>query len=145
MLSAFLSLIGIIPSALKTVDGITNAIANERIAGINATTDQERIASEERQKALEARRDVLITEATNPTSAKLNASMRFLLALGPLLILLKLMVWDKVVGSFAGCAGKPITIIGCSSFNTDPLDTNQWAVITAVIGFYFLYDTFRRR
>jgi hypothetical protein len=141
-----LSLLGLlIPGLLSTINGITNAIANERIAQLNAKTDQDRIESEERQKALEARRDVLVQEATNPASAKMNSLTRFLLALGPIAILLKLMVWDKVIGSFYGCANLPSSVIGCTTFNTDKLDTNQWAVVAAVTGFYFLYATFGKK
>jgi len=38
-------LLGLIPGLFSTVNGITNAIANERLALINAKTEQERIAA----------------------------------------------------------------------------------------------------
>ena len=133
-------LLGLLPGAFSTINGITNAIANERIAGLNAQTEQERIASQERVSALQAKRDIMIAESHSPW----NGLMRFILALGPAIILLKFFAWDKAIGSLAGCAGEAGQQLSCITFRTDPLDTNQWAVITAVIGFYFLYEGVRQ-
>ncbi len=87
------------------------------------------------------RRAVLVAEAGSRLAGGLNASMRFLLTLGPLLVLSKILIWDKVVGSFDGCAGSRGTLDVCSSYRTDILDTNLWWVITAVVGFYFVTST----
>lgn len=130
------SLLGLIPSALGTIDGITKAISNERIAATNAKTEQDRIAAQERAAALSAKRDLMIAEASR---SNVNAGMRVFLALGPAIILSKLFVWDKAIGPFFGCVGKD-TDDWCNLFVTDPLDANMWTVITAVIGFYFLYE-----
>jgi hypothetical protein len=139
MLTGILSLLGIVPSIMSTIDGITKAIADEKIAALTATTDQERIHAQERISALQSRQAVLIAESVNPAAGKANAYMRFLLALGPLGIELKLELWDKVIGSFVGCSG--VTAPGtCGMFITDPLDAHQWYTITAVIGFYFVAD-----
>lgn len=133
-----LALLGLLPAAFNTVNGITNAIANAKIAGINATTEQDRIAAQEQVAALEARRDVLVAESHSPW----NGLMRFMLALGPMVILNKFLVWDKVVGSFVGCAGPAGGAMDtCTTFRTDPLDPNMWWVITAVVGFYFVAET----
>lgn len=130
-----LDLISIIPNAFRTVDNITNAISNERIAKINAGTEEERIAADERIKALDARRSVLIAES----GARINMVMRVTLAAGPASFLLKVFLYDKVIGSLVGCAGSQPKGT-CTTFVTDPLDANLWGVITAVIGFYFLYE-----
>jgi hypothetical protein len=135
-----LALLAAIPSLLSglfgTVNSITNAISNERIAGINAKTEEEKVASGERVKTLEARRDLMIAEAG---TSRLNIYVRSCAAAGPVVFLLKVFIWDKVIGSFAGCSGRvdPGT---CKSFVTDALDPNLWGVITAVLGFYFLYE-----
>jgi len=51
----------------------------------------------------------------------------------------KFFAWDKTVGSLAGCAGEVgRTLAGCETFRTDALDANQWWVVIAVVGFYFL-------
>ncbi len=127
-------LLGLIPGAFKTINGITNAIANERLALISAKTDQERIDSQERINALQVRRDALIAK-----KSPLTDLIMFILALGPGVVLLKFFAWDKTVGSLSGCAGEAgRTLIGCETFRTDPLDANQWWVIIAVVGFYFL-------
>jgi hypothetical protein len=130
-------LLGLIPGAFNTINGITTAISNERIRKIDATTDQERIAADERIKSLQAKRDVLIAESG---SSKVNAFLRAALAAPVVVVLSKLYIWDKVVGSASGCAGPMGSALECATFRTDPLDTNQWAIITAVVGFYFLYE-----
>lgn len=116
------NLISLIPGLFNTVNGITNAIANERLALINAKTDQERIAAQERLNTLQTQRDVLVEDAKH---SQLDVGMRFFIALGPALYLNKIFIWDKVLGWGS----------------TDPLnESQQWTVITAVIGFYFLYS-----
>jgi hypothetical protein len=122
------SFITAIPSLISgvfgTIDGITSAISNERIAGINAQTTEERIASDERVKALAARRDVLIAESS---VSRANIMVRCLLA-GPVIVILwKIYVWDKALGQWTGG-------------HTDGLSSELWQVIMIQIGFYFLYE-----
>lgn len=121
------NLISLIPGLFNTINGITNAIANERIAVVNAKTDQERIAAQERLNTLQSQRDVLVEDAKH---SQLDTIMRFLIAIGPAAFLTKIFLWDKVIGSFTSD----------NVWKTDPLDPNLWGVITAVIGFYFLYS-----
>ena len=135
MLAILTAIPSLISGLFGTVNGITNAIANERIAMINAKTDAEKIGSQERIDALTQRRMVLIAE----NGSRINMIMRVILAAGPASVLLKIFLYDKVIGSFSGCAGRqpPGT---CVTFSTDPLDANLWQVITAVVAFYFLYE-----
>lgn len=138
-MGALLSILGIVPSILHTVDGIEAAISNEKIAAITATTEQERIRSQERINTLEARRDVLIAEAAK---SPWNARMRFFISIGPAWILFKMLAWDKGIGPFFGCVGH--TEEGtCGIFTTDPLDAHQWYAITAVICFYLVADAYK--
>jgi hypothetical protein len=135
----WLTLLGLIPDAFKTVNGITSAIANERLKKIQATTDQEKIAADERIQHLEAIRDVRMSKVENP----LTALMMFGYGVGPLVILTKIYVWDKTIGSLMGCAGEAGQAASCATFRTDPLDPNLWWVITAQIAFYFLAKTLK--
>lgn len=126
----------LISGLFGTVNNITNAITNEKIAALNATTDQERIGSQERISALEDRRAVMIAEA--PLS-RMNIIVRTFLGFPAGVVIWKLLVWDKVIGSFVGCSGR--TLPGtCQSFNTDQFDDNQWKIIFIVVSFYFLYE-----
>lgn len=100
---------------------ITDKIVDLQVKKADAKTEQERISADERTKALEARRDVMMAEGA---LGWLNPAMRFALAVGPAVFLLKVFIWDKVLKLGA----------------TDPLDSNLWQVVIAVIGFYFLYD-----
>ncbi len=128
-------LISIIPNAFKTVDNITNAIANERIALISAKTNEEKIHAQERIDTLSQRRQVLIAEAG---VSRLNIIMRSTMAFSVTVVLAKLLIWDKVIGSLAGCSGAPAGT--CGIFTTDPFDDNQWRIILAVVSFYFITE-----
>lgn len=116
-------MISILSAIFKFFDPIariTDKIVDLQIKKADAKTEQERIAADERSKALEAKRDVMIAEA----GLGLNAYMRTAIAIGPAIYLLKIFIWDKVLK------------LG----STDALDANLWQVVIAVIGFYFLYD-----
>ena len=114
-------LLSLIPGVFQTINGITTAIANERIAQLSATTQQEQIASQERIDTLQAQRDLFISESSH---SSLDAWIRAFIAIGPSVYLTKIYIYDKVLGFGS----------------TDPLDTNLWSVTMAVIGFYFLYS-----
>lgn len=120
-----------LPSLLSglfgTVNGITNAIANEKIAALTATTDRDRIAAQERVNSLSVQRDVLVADAAH---SKLDLYIRSLIALGPASYLLKIFLWDKVLATW-------------TNGSTDPIDANLWTVVMVVLGFYFVTTTAR--
>ena len=116
-------LLGLIPGLLTTVNGITTAISNERIAKINAVTDQEKVVIDERIKTLEAQRDVLIADSTH---SNLDLNMRTILAAGPAFILGKVFIWDKGFAWYDA---------------STTISPDLWNVIMVTIGFYFLHNT----
>jgi hypothetical protein len=126
-------LLSLIPGLFTTINGITTAISNERIALINAKTDQEKNAIQERINVLNNQRDVLVADSQR---SSVDIYIRALIALVPAIVLYKLMVWDKVIGSFWHCNNNDS--FECQIFNTDKLDPNMWWVILGVVGFYFL-------
>jgi len=117
-------LLGLIPSAFSSIKDITSAISNERIAAIGASTKKEQIAAEERANALSSQRDVLIAQSSH---SNLPVYIGAGFAVGPMVYLNKIFIYDKVMG------------IG----STDPLDPNLWTVVTIVLGGYFLYSGLR--
>lgn len=127
---------GLISGFFGTINGITKALSDAKIEQIRATTQEEKIHADERVRTLEGRRDLMIAEST---TSKLNIYVRSAIALGPASVLLKIFLWDKVVGSFAGCAGRQLPGT-CQTFLTDSLDPNLWQVVMVVLGFYFLYE-----
>ncbi len=122
------SLPALISGAFGTITGITNAISNEKIALITATTQEEQIAANERIDALRQRRDVLIADAAH---GSLDIWIRSIIAIGPALYLFKIFVIDKVFGFIFHTT-------------TDTLDPNLWNVVMVVLGFYFLSETSTR-
>lgn len=127
---------GFFSGMFGTINGVTKALGDAKIAAINAGTAQEKIHADERVSMLQARRDVLIGEANS--GSRLNLIIRSLFALGPLSVVLKLYVWDKVIGSLVGCSQAATGT--CGAFTTDPLDENGWKVISVVLGFYFVSE-----
>lgn len=115
------ALLELIPGAFTTLNGITSAISNAKIAAINATTEQERISAQERVSTLQAQRDVLIADTAH---SNIDLWVRTGVAIGPSVYLAKIFIYDKVLG------------LG----STDPLDPNLWQVVMVVLGFYFLYS-----
>lgn len=118
---------------------ITDDLTNVQIAKVNATTEQEKADLSRQEQELHDKRAVLIAEA----GSRINAIQRCLLAAGPTVVLLKLLVWDKSIGPFFGCVGH-VPAGTCKMFTTDALDPNLWWVVTAVIGFYFLAGALKR-
>ena len=113
--------LGFLASIAAPLASITGKLADARVAQARAATDKEKIHSDERVKMLEARQAVLISEGS---FTRVNAWVRFGLTVGPMCYLNKIFIFDKALK------------LG----STDPLDTNLWGVVIAVISFYFLYD-----
>lgn len=137
---SFAGILGLITGLAGPISNAVASITNLKQAQVVAQSDKDRQLINQQIQEAEARKAVLIAEAGNRVAGALNASMRFSIASFAAILLGKLLVWDKVIGSFAHCAGRNGNLPGCETFTTDALDTNQWWVITAVIGFYFLYD-----
>lgn len=121
-------MLGFLIGLIDPVSKITQAIVQARVETAKAATDQERIASEERIKALEARRDVIVAEAP---LTRINAYLRASIGAWVSFLLGKILVWDKALGQWTG--GK-----------TDALSPELWQVVTIVLGFYFLSETAAR-
>lgn len=112
----------VIPGLFTTINGITTAISNEKIKSIEAKTDQDRIAADERVHTLEAQRDVLLagygqSKAQIYIQTFIGAAVAFTVA--------KLLVWDKALGDW-------------THGHTDPLGDDLRWVLMSTIGFYFL-------
>lgn len=88
-----------------------------------AKSDAERAAADVKIKRLEAMAQVQASEA----GSRINAIMRAALAGAVVVIVWKLLVWDKALGQWT--AGR-----------TEALSDLDRQIILAVIGFYFLYE-----
>jgi hypothetical protein len=132
MFSGLIGLLTAVPGLLSglfgTINGVTTALANEKLAAITATTQAAKIAADERVQTLQQRRDVLIADAAH---GSLDIWIRSIIAIGPAVYLFKIFVFDKTLGFLFHTS-------------TDPLDDNLWNVIMVVLGFYFLSETSTR-
>lgn len=121
MLAAILKLIGI------GLPAIVAEIAKERTKQLDAKTEQEKIASEERIKVLEAKKDVIIKSHDD----RLNNIVRLLWAAPFIVYVWKLLLWDKVMGWGS----------------TDGLSPTLEYILWTILGGYFLLsgiDRFKR-
>jgi hypothetical protein len=109
---------------INPIAGVAAEIAKYKAAALNATTDQASIAAQERVKALEARRDVMVAES----GSRINLFIRAGFALPFVIYNAKLVIWDKVLA------------LG----STDPLSPELYNVQLATIGFYFLHSIVAR-
>lgn len=112
---------------INPLSAIAGKIADYKIVEAKAETDQERIHAQERIKALEAKRDVLVAEANMPG----NIIMRAWLAFPPSVVVAKILIWDKALGQW-------------THGHTDALDPNLWWLVMAVYGFYFVQQITNR-
>jgi hypothetical protein len=120
MLATILSFVtGFFP----TINGITAAISNEKIALINAKTAEESTHANERILQFQAQRDLMIAEQGKPITW--DGVLRTFITIGPAAFLFKVFMWDKVLGAW-------------THGSTDPLDPNLWLVVQVVLGFYFV-------
>ena len=142
----FFSILGLLTGLAGPLAQITGKITDLKLAQVQAKSNTERAEIDQRIEEAHDRKAILVAEAGQRIAGTINASMRFILALGPAVLLSKIFVWDKVMGSFYGCAGNQGQLDpSCNVFRTDPLDPYLWGVVTAVIAFYFAYDMMMKR
>lgn len=121
-------ILGFITGMAGPISAAVSKLTDLNIAKVQASTDAEKLHID--AQIAEAHDRVMVLQAE--AGSRVNAIIRAMLALGPMIFLWKVFVWDKVVGSFAGYT-KDI-------FTTDALDSNLWSVVIAVLSFYFIYD-----
>lgn len=103
---------------------ITKELIDWQVKKQDAKTEQERIAADERIKALEARRDVILQAQKDPY----ERWIRILWAIPMLLYTWKLVVWDKILEWGA----------------TDNLSPELWNIFMIILAGYFV-DTVVKR
>lgn len=142
-------MLGIFMALINPVSAIINKVLDLQQKKVDAQTEQEKNQIQEEIDALKARRDVLIAESGDRTNRLMRA---WGLAMPAAIIMWKLLVWDKGVGSLVGCSGDTTSaaairrlgeeyVRSCMKYTTDALDPNLWWFVGAVAGFYLLTST----
>src|SRR5437868_3595020 len=101
----WLSILGLLTGLAGPLVNLAGRITDLQIAKVGASTDKEKALIDQQIEEAHDRKAILIAEAGNRVAGAINASVRLFLALPSGIILWKLLVWDKVLGSFKGCAG----------------------------------------
>lgn len=141
MLGTVLALItGLGPSVLHLGDQITQY----KIQKNNTESQREKNKIDQQIQEANARRDVIVAESGNRVAVIMKGIARAAIIAGPISYLLKISLWDKVIGSFVGCSQHHATPGSCVSFATDSLNINLDAtsasIIAAACAFYLMYD-----
>lgn len=140
-LSIISSLLGFGTTVATTISGITAAISNQHIALINATTEQDKNVILGNIAQLQAQQAVLVADSQR---SNFDIYVRSALGVSVLAIIVKLLIWDKVIGSLMGCVGKAGEAASCLIFNTDKLSDHDWWLIVTVVGFYTISTVFKK-
>lgn len=111
-------MLGWLLKIINPISSITKQIIDWKVKQANAQTEQERIKAEVEIATLEAQKQVLLAEQTNP----FTRMVRPLWAFAFIIYTWKVVVWDKVLGWGV----------------TDPLDANMWGLMMVIAGAYFI-------
>lgn len=144
----FATILAFITGLAGPLSTIASKIIDLQEAKINATSAEKKDKITQQIEESHDRRSEIIAQAGDRLATIVTNVARFALTIPTVIVLNKLMVWDKVVGSIEGCSGNsiyPSPEFSCYMFNTDPLSTNEWFAIGAVLAFFFSYDIFMKR
>lgn len=130
-----------------TITSIGKQIGDYKIQKGQTESAREKQKLDQQIAEAHDRRDVIVAEAGNRLAVFMKGIVRGLIIAGPLSYILKISLWDKVIGSFVGCSAKyagfqPMGY--CYTFVTDSLNINldatTGAILSAAIAFYLMYD-----
>lgn len=135
-------ILAIITGLGPTVLSLGGKIADYKIQKNNTESQREKNKIDQQIEEAHVRRDMYVAEAGNRVAVIMKGIARGLIIAGPVSVLLKITLWDKVVASFNGCAGRFAAshMADCSSFVTDTIDPIAWTVMAGAIAFYLGYD-----
>jgi hypothetical protein len=136
------SFLGFLTGLAPMLTQVANNITDLQKMKVRAASDTELAEINRKIEEAHDRRAIVVAEAGHRVGVILNGGMRAIMALPVAIFLWKWLVWDKVMGAFAHCAGKYGAGMPdrCATYITDPLDGNTWLIILGVSGFYFAYD-----
>lgn len=115
---------GIFQSISQTINGITKAISDQKIAQINATSDVEKTKIQANIDQLQAQKDVLLSN-NQAGIGWLDEALRIGFAAPFIVYLNKAVLWDKVIGKWP-------------EFTTDPLSDALTYTLYAILGYLFV-------
>lgn len=118
-----LTILGFLTGLAGPLATIAGKILDHKTALAQAQSDDERNRLNAAIEELHSQQAVLVAEA----GSRLNAIIRGLMAAPVAILLWKLLVYDKALGQWTGG-------------HTDPLGSDLWKIVAAVIAFYFIYD-----
>lgn len=142
-------ILGFVTGLAGPISAVINRITELKIKQAETAGNIEKQKIDQQIAEAEGRKALLLAEAGQRVAGTLNATFRMIMAIPALIVLYKLIIWDKIVGSYYGCSGNAARDAdgireACQTFLTDPLDAYQWSFIGAVTAFYFAYDMFAR-
>jgi hypothetical protein len=117
----WITILSLFGTGLKS---LTNDLVNARLKVLDAKTEQEKIAAQERVSTLEAKKEIILQGQKD----KVERWIRVLWAVPFIIYTWKLIVWDKILGLGA----------------TDSLSPTLEYIMWTILGSYFLDQTINK-
>lgn len=118
---SFLTFIpNLITGAFTTINTVTTALSNEKIALINATTDRERAAIGERINSLTLQQQVLLASMAK---SKVPVIVQVCMTAPIMILMAKIFLWDYMLGWGS----------------TPNLLLPEWTLVYTVYGYWFVH------
>lgn len=133
-------ILGFITGLVGPIMNLVGQITDLKKAKIVADSDIQKKQIDASIFELEDKKSVIVAMAGTRIGAFCFAIPQFILGISISTYVAKLLLWDKVVGSFQGCTkGAPNNLLSeCLIYNTDGLDANLWWIVLAGVGLYFV-------
>lgn len=132
-------ILGFVTGLAGPITNVVGKLLDLKTAREQAQTDVQKAKIDQQIEDVHDQKAVLIAEAGNRIVSVINGTLRGLGFLTALTFFAKITVWDKVIGSFKGCAGDGTRdLLQCITHRTDGLDPNMLWVLLGIFGFYYL-------
>lgn len=124
--------LGLAKDFMGPLTDVFRKIEDTKVQLAQAANESEKNRLTAKLAALQVQAGILQTQANlqaeESHSTRLNIWIRSMIALGPMVLLNKILIYDKALGQWTGG-------------HTDALDMHLWYVVMVVLGFYFVHET----
>jgi hypothetical protein len=144
----FTAILAFLTGLGPVVQAITGKITDLKMAKIKAESDIDKATIQAQIEEAHDKRAVLVAQAGHRIGALFLSLMQLAFVIPAAVYINKILIWDKVIGAFDGCAGVVkvlpskagyVKYQACQAmYTTDPIDQNMWWIILAIVSFLFV-------
>ena len=141
-------ILGFITGLAGPISAVINNITDLKKMKVKADSDVERAEIGRQIEEAHDKQAVLVTQAASRLGALVLFAIQIVFSIPAAAFLYKRLMWDNVIGSLDGCAGKisskAIQEYCNRWYFTDSIDANSWWYILAVVSFWFVTSYARK-